>query len=131
MLKQGDAGERGTPGYPSSQYRLQTHLSLANSRKHFGFWGFFSCCQLVFPLWCGLKPTRYAASRSLAQVIREVPAAFAGVCHSQAKFTHPLRISFLLLNAALKINEGEGGDEPELARTRGTQASRRDPGMSV
>lgn len=44
----------------------------------------------------------------------KLPAAFAGVCHSQAKFTHPLQISFLLLNAALKINGGEGGDKPEL-----------------
>lgn len=129
--KAGRCRRKGNPGLPLIPIQAPNTLIACQLQEAFWFLGFFSCCQLVFPLWCGLKPTRYAASRSLAQVIREVPAAFAGVCHSQAKFTHPLRISFLLLNAALKINEGEGGDEPELARTRGTQASRRDPGMSV
>lgn len=43
-----------------------------------------------------------------AGVRGEVVSAFSGLRHSQAKFSHPLPISFLLLKAAFKIN-GEGG----------------------
>lgn len=94
----------GSPGVPP-QY---THHSPAPGSVLVAF----CCCQVVFPLWCGLKPSGCDASRSPTRVIHEAPSLAGKVHPPTANFLSAFKCCF-----ENKRGEGEGGEELGLAQT--------------